>query len=66
MKRNQIAQLRSKSAAELKKILEETRNGVKMLIVETKAKKLKNVASVGQKRKDIACILTLIREKELI
>ncbi|MBM3283361.1 50S ribosomal protein L29 [Candidatus Gottesmanbacteria bacterium] len=66
MKKNQIAQLRLKSAEELKAMLSQGRNEIKKLLVEVKARKLKNTASVGQKKKDIAQILTFIREKELV
>lgn len=66
MKKNQIVELRSKSIEELKRLLEETQSEIKKLIMELKSRKLKNTASIEQKRKDIARILTFVREKELV
>lgn len=65
MKKSEVVELRSKSVGELKKILEEVKSETGRLMIEVKTRKFKNTASVGQKKKDIARILTLIREKEL-
>lgn len=51
---------------ELKKLLSEAQRGHLDLRVENSLRKLKNVKSINSKRKEIALIKTLIRNKELV
>lgn len=61
MKKNDY---KTKSKKELSEILEQEKQEIAKLILERNANKLKNTAIVGQKRLNIARILTIIRQKE--
>lgn len=65
MKRNVRQELRLKSASELSKLLAEARRELVKQKILIKARKFKNVAFVRGKKKEIAYILTIIKEKEL-
>ncbi|MBI2031432.1 MAG: 50S ribosomal protein L29 [Candidatus Levybacteria bacterium] len=55
----------AKTASELKTLLIEKRDELFLLKQELIQKKLKNTRSVFWKKKEIAIILTLLKEKEL-
>lgn len=57
--------LRANVSTELKKLLEDARNQLFLLRLDKAQSKLKNTSLIFLKRKEIALILTLIREKEL-
>ncbi|MEK7534218.1 MAG: 50S ribosomal protein L29 [Patescibacteria group bacterium] len=57
---------RTNSLKELKNLLEKARNELFLLKLDKAQNKLKNTRSIFLKRKEIALILTLIREKELV
>lgn len=57
--------LRDKSIDELKQYLATLRYDVKRITVEKNAGRLKNVSLLGQKKKEIAKVLTIIHLKEL-
>ena len=61
MKKNDY---KAKSKKELSEMLKQERQEIAKLILERNAGKLKNIAMVGQKRLNIARILTIIRQKE--
>lgn len=61
----EISELRQKSKSELNEILQESRDKLNQLRFELAANKKKNVREIGQIRKDIARIKTLVREGEL-
>lgn len=65
MKKSQIKELRAKTEAELKKMVLSQREDLARIFVDLRSRKLKNVALVTNKKKAIATILTLLREKEL-
>lgn len=56
----------STSIEELKKLLSEAHRSHLDLRVDNSLRKLKNVKSINTKRKEIALIKTLIRNKELV
>lgn len=64
MKTKEKKDLFNKTVPELKLLLKETRDSLFTFRMEHSKKKLKNTRSIFQKRKDIAKILTVIREKE--
>lgn len=56
----------TKTINELKGVLKDKRNELFNLKIELSQRKLKNMKEVFFKRKEIALILTAIREKELL
>lgn len=65
MKRQDLEKLRSKSITELRKQLQEEQTKLVNLRMQLAVGKLKNVRAVKLQRKNIAQILTILREKEL-
>lgn len=65
MKSNELKETKLKDPKELKVMLNELKKEIAKLIVERATGKTKNVSLIGQKRKDVARILTIIRQKEL-
>lgn len=59
-----IAELRQKSQAELEKNLEDNRERLRQLRFDLAAGKVKNVREIREIKKDIARILTLLKEKQ--
>lgn len=66
MKTKEKKELFSKTADELKNLLKEARNELFDLKLSLAQNKLKNVKEVFFKRKQIAMILTAIKEKEIV
>lgn len=58
-----IQELRQKSETELKKLLSESRERLRVLRFELVSGKVKNVRLVRKSRKDIAQILTLLKQR---
>lgn len=65
MKSKNKKELFTRSDKELRKALSEARNSLSDLILELKQNKLKNTRQIFWKKKEIALILTALREKEL-
>lgn len=65
MKKREIKELRSKNLKELTQSLKNLKSELAKIIIERNARRLKNTALVRGKKKDVARILTVIREKEL-
>lgn len=65
MKSKDKKELFSKTDKELRKILKEAKVTLFNLTLENKQNKLKNPRSIFWKKKEIALILTSLREKEL-
>lgn len=65
MKSKDKKELFSKTDKELRKILKEARESLFNLALENKQNKLKNPRSIFWRKKEIALILTSLREKEL-
>ena len=59
-----IIELRQKSKPESKKLLEDSREKLRQLRFDLAAGKVKNVREIHQIKKDIARILTLLRNYE--
>jgi large subunit ribosomal protein L29 len=57
------SELRKKSKEELEKILKEKREHLQKLKFDLSLGKLKNVKEIGQVKKDIARILTILNSK---
>lgn len=64
MKIKEKKELQQKSIKELKLLLQQVKEELFRLRLEKFQKKLKNTSSIFQKRKDIARILTILKEKE--
>jgi len=58
-----INQLRKQSRGELQKLLRESREKLRTLRFDLASGKLKNVREIREIKKDIARILTLLKEK---
>ena len=57
-------ELRQKTEAELNKLLKDLRETLRQIRFKTASNKLKNVREVRQTKKDIARILTLLKQKK--
>lgn len=66
MKKKDLKELQGKTIAELKAVFNEKKAELVKLKLNLVSKKIKNVHTFREKRKELARILTLIREKELI
>lgn len=66
MKKTQLKEFANKTKEELREILKKEREDIGKAILESRVKKIKNLRAIFVKRKDIAKIKTLIREKELL
>lgn len=66
MKKKDLKALRSKSANELRKMANEKRQKANKAFVEIKTGQEKNLKEVKNLRKDIAQILTVLKEKEIV
>jgi len=58
-----IKDLRDKNSGELKKLLDEKREYVRKLRFDISAKQIKNTKDLRNAKRDIARILTLIKEQ---
>lgn len=65
MKKNEIKELLNKPEAELKELLRELRDDIAKIHMEQNIGKIKNVSMIGEKKKQIARILTFFNNKEL-
>ena len=65
MKRKEARELVQKTKEELMSKLQELKKDIEKMNVEKGARKLQNTAFPGQKKKDIARILTVLKQKEL-
>jgi len=65
MKTREKKEIFAKSEKELKKALKEAKEALFNLMLDNKQNKLKNTRSIFWKKKEIAFILTALKEKEL-
>ena len=65
MKKKETKELTLKSPEELQVMLGKVRKELAKIILEIKSGRMKNVSLARNKKKDIAKILTVIRDKEL-
>ncbi|KKQ51952.1 50S ribosomal protein L29 [Candidatus Woesebacteria bacterium RIFCSPHIGHO2_01_FULL_39_17] len=66
MKKKEIQDLRGKTQAELKKKAEDKRLELSKIVVNLKASKEKNLKKAKNLRRELAQILTVLREKEIL
>lgn len=66
MKRNEFVQLKGLDLKELKIKVKTLREETANLVLDKNMKKLKDLKMIFKKRKELARILTLIRQKELL
>ena len=66
MKKKQLDELHAKSVKELKESVKKIQGELVQLRTELGAGKLKNVHQIKLKRRDLARIKTILREKELL
>jgi ribosomal protein L29 len=64
MKGNARKELHTKSKEELLNMVKTVRKEIAELIIKKSSNKDKNVHSIGQKKKELAKILTVLKEKE--
>lgn len=65
MKRKEIKELHQKNKEELKIMLEKTAREIVNLRMEKQSGKLKNISFLNQKKRELARIKTIIKEKEI-
>jgi len=66
MKKKEIQDLRGKTQAELKKKAEDKRLELSKIVANLKASKEKNLKKAKNLRRELAQILTVLREKEIL
>ncbi|MDP2649581.1 MAG: 50S ribosomal protein L29 [bacterium] len=66
MKSKVKKELHSKTIKELEAALKEAKDQLFSIKLEQASKKLKNLRSIFEKRKDIAKIMSILKEKELL
>ncbi len=66
MKKNDFAQIKGLEIKELKEKVKVILKEVADLTLDKNMKKLKDLKTVSKKRKDLAQILTVIKQKELL
>lgn len=66
MKRNELTQSKGLDIKELKKIGKTIKKEIADLTLDKNMKKLKDLKSINKKKKDLAQVLTIMRQKELL
>ncbi|MBI4036416.1 50S ribosomal protein L29 [Candidatus Daviesbacteria bacterium] len=66
MKKQQLKEIKTAAVAELKSKLRLYQKELASLVLDKNSKKLKDIKAVYKKRKDIAQVLTILRQKELL
>jgi len=66
MKKNTVKDIQGKKKEELIKMVSDAKNELLTLRLDNATKKLKNTRAIFHKRKDIARVLTIMRQKEFI
>jgi ribosomal protein L29 len=66
MKTNDKKELRTKTVAEIKKLLKEAHDVVMQLKLDHKQVKLTNTRSIFNKRQEVAVLSTILKEKEAV
>lgn len=64
MKTNDKKELRTKTVAEIKKLLKEAHEAVMQLKLDHQQIKLTNTRSIFNKRQEVAVLSTILKEKE--
>lgn len=66
MKKTEFIQIKGMDVKELKEKIRSFKKEIADLTLDKNMKKIKDLKSIGKKRKDTAQILTVIRQKELL
>ncbi|MBI2600242.1 50S ribosomal protein L29 [Candidatus Daviesbacteria bacterium] len=66
MKKNDLIQIKGSDTKELRLKLRTLKGEVADLVLDKNMKKLKDLKKIGKKKKDLAQILTVLRQKELL
>lgn len=66
MKKNEFAQIKNLDVKELKDKAKSLKGEIGKLTMEKNMKKLKDLKMISKKRKDLAQILTVVRQKQLL
>jgi ribosomal protein L29 len=66
MKKNDLKLIRKKTLPELVSLVKSKKEELTLSYAKLKAGKIKNTSLLKNLKKDIACLLTLIREKEIV
>ena len=66
MKKNEFAQIKNLDVKELKDKAKSLKGEIGKLTMEKNMKKLKDLKMISKKRKDLAQMLTVIRQKQLL
>ncbi len=66
MKKNEFAQIKNLDVKELKDKAKSLKGEIGELTMEKNMKKLKDLKMISKKRKDLAQILTVVRQKQLL
>ncbi|OGE37759.1 50S ribosomal protein L29 [Candidatus Daviesbacteria bacterium RIFCSPLOWO2_01_FULL_39_12] len=66
MKKSELAQVKGLDIKELKNKAKSLRDEVANLVIDKNTNKLKDKKAIFKKRKDLAKVLTVLRQKELL
>lgn len=66
MKKGELTQIKGLSINELNRKAKSLKLEIDNLVMDKNMKKLKSLKMIGKKRKDLAKVLTVIRQKELV
>ena len=66
MKKNDLIQIKALDLKELGVKAKSLKADIASLVVDKNMKKLKDIKSISKKRKDLAQVLTVLRQKQLL
>lgn len=66
MKRTELTQIKGLTIKELIDKAKSIKKGIGDLVIDLKMKKLKDTRAIFKKRKDLAQVLTVLRQKQLL
>lgn len=66
MKKDQLSQIKGLSITELKKGVKSAKLEIANLIMDKNMKKLKDLKMISKKRKELAKVLTILKQKEIL
>lgn len=66
MKRNELVQIKGLGIKELKDKAKSLKEEIANLVIDKNTNKLKDKKAIFKKRKDLAQVLTVLRQKELL
>ncbi len=66
MKKNELTQIKGLDPKELRNKAKNIKDEIANLVMDKNMKKLKDVKKISKKRRDLAQVLTVMRQKELL